>query len=121
MYNNSNLHHDDNFGFLDLTPFMEPNIIKPLINGHIVNANKKQFRVKRYHWHQSERIIGCQRKIILTKEDFISQTELHCYVFIDITMTGPKSKTFAKTPSYVAQSIASGKITIQNIPYPIYA
>ena len=112
--------HTDNFGTIDLLPSMEPMETSPPLNGHIIQTNNKQFRVERYQWDDSgERKIGCQRKIFLRKEDFITMPKkIHCYVFIDITMGGKLSKSFAKTPTYVQQAIKEKKITITNTIFP---
>jgi DNA repair exonuclease SbcCD nuclease subunit len=88
--------HNDEYGTIDLLPFMEDMSIKPLLNGHIVSVNNKQFRVERYQWEGK-----------------------HCYVFVDITMGGAKSKSFAKTPTYVKEAIKENKIKITNTIYPI--
>ena len=94
--------YNDNFGTIDLLPFMEDITIRPALNGHIAQVNKKQFRIERYQWN-------------------IGEDRNHCYVFVDITLEGGKSKTFAKTPTYVADALKEGKIKITNTIYPIYA
>lgn len=90
--------HNDECGTIDLLPFMEDIKIKPLLNGHIVLANNKQFRVERYQW-------------------VINEIRNHCYVFVDTTMGGIKSKSFAKTPSYVVNALMENKIKITNTIY----
>jgi len=105
---------------IDLTPFMESTEVRPLLNGHIISIGEKQFRTERYFWNDNKLKIGCRRKRLLQKEDYESFKQLHCYIFIDITLEGERSKTFVKTPSYVSQAINDKKITITNTIYPTW-
>jgi len=113
--------HNDEYGTFDLLPFMESMEIKPLLDGHIIETNKKEFRVVRYQWNDGgERKIGCQRHRLLFKDDFIVMPkQIHCYVFVDITIGGPKSKSFAKTPSYVLNAIKENRVVIKNKNHPV--
>ena len=104
----------------DLTPFYESVDIKPLLHDHTVKSGESTYRVERWFWStEGVRKIGCQRKKHLTKEDFLIQPkEIHCYVFIDISMNTPNRKNpFAKKPSVVTELIKSKKIVITNFPY----
>lgn len=109
-----------------LKPFYEPIAIRPLIHGHIVEAIKKapeknsMYRVERwFSGAGGELKIGCPRKRYYTKEDYATLPEdVHCYVFIDITMdTSDHKNPFAKKPSVVQELINSKKIIITNTPY----
>ncbi len=85
---------------IDLTPYMEPSEIRPLLDGHILRIGKKTFRTERHH---------------------VNDFKGHCYVFIDITLeSSSRDKPFAKKPSYVQEAIENKKITITNTIYPIW-
>ncbi|MES2395833.1 MAG: hypothetical protein V4549_07510 [Bacteroidota bacterium] len=115
----------------DLKPFYESTTIKPLLHDHTVQTvklakkgEKKEknstYRVER--WFSSTegvRKIGCQRKKLLTKDDFeVLPERTHCYIFIDITMdTNERKNPFAKKPSVVADLLKNKKIIITNCPW----
>ena len=80
--------------------------VKPLLDGHVIEIKNKKdviktFRTERYLWN-------------------INDQEVHCYVFVDITLSGKRQKAFAKTPSHVHQSIQEKKITITNKTHPTW-
>lgn len=113
-----------------LKPFYEPITIRPLIHGHIVEAIKEDpkknltYRVERWFSGDEGKLkIGCPRRIFYTKEDYIElPQDVHCYVFIDITMDSKHihKKPFAKKPSYVDGLIKENKLIITNCPYTIW-
>ncbi len=119
MINHSKTYFGEN-KTIDLIRFMEPVENRPLLNGHIIQIGKKQFRTERHFWNDNKLKIGCKRKPLFSKEDYESFKEVHCYVFIDITLEGERSPTFAKTPSYVHQAINNKTITITNTIYPTW-
>lgn len=104
--------------YIDLMPYMEPDTIKPLIEEHIIESSKGQFRAERYHWTDIKLKIGCLEKPYYTEEDIESKRELHCYVFIDITMGEAKRlPPSPKKPSYVVEALKEKKIKITKTPY----
>lgn len=109
-----------------LKPFHEPMTIKPLLHGDIVETVKakgeknSQYRVERWFSGAGGQLkIGCPRKIYYTKEDYETLPEdVHCYVFIDITMdTNERKNPFAKKPSVVADLLKNNKIKITNYAF----
>jgi len=113
----TNYYLEDGYA-IDLMPYMEPDTIKPLIEESIIESSKGQFRAERFHWTDVKYKIGCPRKLYYTMEDIESAKELHCYVFIDITMGEAKRlPPSPKRPSYVAQALKEKKIKITKTPY----
>ena len=94
----------------------------PLANHEVIKVGKREFRTERiFKQTYGELKVGCLRGKFPAKEDYLVLPKLlHCYIFIDITLEGERSKTFVKTPSYVNQAINDKKITITNTIYPTW-
>ena len=103
---------------IDLMPYMEPDDINPLTEECIIESNKGLFRAERYHWTIVKLKEGINKGLYIKKDDVESVKELHCYVFIDITMGVTKRlPPSPKKPSYVAQALKEKKIKITKVPY----
>lgn len=73
---------------MEFKRFYEMEGIKPLIQNAIVDVDGRQFRVDRWF-----------------------SIDGHCYEFMDLTI-GEAYPPFFKSPSYVKESIESGKLKV---------